>query len=473
MDKSRKQKSKKPIDLTSNGDLFSASDFDLGSRSKIDSNTVMQKTNIKEKQETIPVEKEHTTYIRPEETRKRDIRKKKSVKATSDILVFDDLDSDLSDDNCDIRVGFPTNSLLSKLHESTSSITFEIATSLKTLVFGSASKSFNSEWKSQSFSFCDLPDLEYGIVQIKGGPCGILAAMQATVLKFLLFMKDKQRVDTRRPPNPSVAERTNTLIESIAEILWRAGSGKNASVVMSSIKEKFIGGGRYRSDGITETLTIYNFAVFDNMRAFISQNISQFESESRNGCIIFLYSLVFSRTIECIKDDMDEKNATLIGAHGYCTQELVNLCLTGKAVSNVFDGNMELDSGGDEKSLLKGIGKQSDIGLLSLFEHYESCMVGENYKIPKYPIWVVCSESHFSTLFSIEERLLLDRKLQRRFDLYYYDGLARQDEEIRLTIDARGPPVQNTNDLIPPLEHCIRTKWKNAVVNWNQTEPIL
>ena len=30
-------------------------------------------------------------------------------------------------------------------------------------------------------------------------------------------------------------------------------------------------------------------------------------------------------------------------------QELVNLCLTGKAVSNVFDGNMELDSGGDEK----------------------------------------------------------------------------------------------------------------------------
>ena len=26
------------------------------------------------------------------------------------------------------------------------------------------------------------------------------------------------------------------------------------------------------------------------------------------------------------------------------------------------------------------------------------------------------------------------RKLQRRFDLYYYDGLARQDEEIRLTI---------------------------------------
>ncbi len=29
------------------------------------------------------------------------------------------------------------------------------------------------------------------------------------------------------------------------------------------------------------------------------------------------------------------------------------------------------------------------------------------------------------------------------------------------------------DDLIPPLEHCIRTKWKNASVDWNHTEPIL
>ena len=30
--------------------------------------------------------------------------------------------------------------------------------------------------------------------------------------------------------------------------------------------------------------------------------------------------------------------------------------------------------------------------------------------------------------------LLYSRKQQSRFDLFYYDGLARQDEEIRLTI---------------------------------------
>ncbi|KAL2307137.1 hypothetical protein Nmel_000085, partial [Mimus melanotis] len=55
-------------------------------------------------------------------------------------------------------------------------------------------------------------------------------------------------------------------------------------------------------------------------------------------------------------------------------------------------------------------------------------------KTPKYPIWLVCSESHFSVLFCLEKDLLSDWKTGRRFDLYYYDGLANQDEEIRLTV---------------------------------------
>ena len=49
--------------------------------------------------------------------------------------------------------------------------------------------------------------------------------------------------------------------------------------------------------------------------------------------------------------------------------------------------------------VLKGIEKQSDIGLLSLFEHYKSIKVGNNLKNPKFPIWVICSESHFTVLF--------------------------------------------------------------------------
>ena len=56
-------------------------------------------------------------------------------------------------------------------------------------------------------------------------------------------------------------------------------------------------------------------------------------------------------------------------------QELVNLLLTGEAASNVFNDIMELDSGTDDKMVLKGVSSRSDVGLLSLFEHYRSCQV--------------------------------------------------------------------------------------------------
>lgn len=47
---------------------------------------------------------------------------------------------------------------------------------------------------------------------------------------------------------------------------------------------------------------------------------------------------------------------------------------------------------------------------------------------------MVCSESHFSILFSLQPELLSDWRAERLFDLYYYDGLANQQEEIRLTV---------------------------------------
>lgn len=126
---------------------------------------------------------------------------------------------------------------------------------------------------------------------------------------------------------------------------------------------------------------------------------------------------------------MDEPTGKLMGQHGYCTQDMVNLLIHGKAFSNVFNDLILLD-----KLKLKGPNKRNDIGLLSLFEHYKSCEVGSNLKTPKYPIWIVCSESHFSTIFSLKKEILNDWKAENRFDLYYYDGLANQNEQIRLTI---------------------------------------
>ena len=66
-------------------------------------------------------------------------------------------------------------------------------------------------------------------------------------------------------------------------------------------------------------------------------------------------------------------------------QELVNLLLTGKAVSNVFNDVVELDSGNGNITLLKGISSRSDIGFLSLFEHYNVCQVPSERSGPRRP----------------------------------------------------------------------------------------
>lgn len=261
----------------------------------------------------------------------------------------------------------------------------------------------------------------------------------------------------------------------MAEILWRAGGEKQATIAINSGRNHFTPTGNYKSEGVLEKVTRFTVDNIKDLHLILMQHAEQFETGVL-GCILLTISAVLSRSIEKVRGDMDVPTTTLIGAHGYCTQELVNLLLCGRAVSNVFDNDMELDSGNGNMTLLKGIKGHCEVGLLSLFEHYNICKVGAYLKTPRYPIWVVCSESHFSVLFGLQSELLTIQDEGLEFDLYYYDGLANQQEEIRLTVSVgkSAPSCQDVDtDLIPPLEHCIRTRWKNAFVNWNDTEPIL
>ncbi|KAG8003707.1 putative ubiquitin carboxyl-terminal hydrolase MINDY-4 [Nibea albiflora] len=339
------------------------------------------------------------------------------------------------------------------------------AMELKAVLLGSSLNCFSVEWRNQGFTFSETHDLRYGIVQKKGGPCGVLASIQAFVLKKLLF-----------------------------ENIKSSGTG-----LQNSGRNHFTPSAHYRSQGVLEKVTCFTVDNINDLQLLLEQHIEQVRLRLQSyitdcqtfclirlsfpqfesgvlGCILLTVSAVLSRSIDKVREDMDVPTTTLIGAHGYCTQELVNLLLCGKAVSNVFDNDMQLDSGNGNITLLKGIKGQCDIGLLSLFEHYNICKVGAYLKTPCFPIWVVCSESHFSVLFGLQRELLTNQDKGLEFDLYYYDGLANQQEEIRLTISVGKSALscqESDTDLIPPLEHCIRTRWKDASVSWNDTEPIL
>lgn len=138
----------------------------------------------------------------------------------------------------------------------------------------------------------------------------------------------------------------------------------------------------------------------------------------------------------------------VIGQFGHCNQDLINLLLTGRATSNVMDGEVQL---GDSGLTVKGVYQRSSIGYLSHLEAMRYCevmyeercigclhgisitvilmlcpacvatvllhhlvlypgltpdvivmQVGSYMKVPEHPIWVVGSSSHFSVLFSLD-----------------------------------------------------------------------
>ena len=84
-----------------------------------------------------------------------------------------------------------------------------------------------------------------------------------------------------------------------------------------------------------------------------------------------------------------------------------------------------------------------------------------------------CSESHFSVLFN-EDLAISDSNMV--IDFWYYDGLARQESLIKLTVDQGtvGEDARHASrELVSPIEHCLRTKWSGAQISWNGAEPIL
>lgn len=91
----------------------------------------------------------------------------------------------------------------------------------------------------------------------------------------------------------------------------------------------------------------------------------------------------------------------LTAQFGHSSQELINLLLTGQATTNIFDNTMTL--GGSLEC--HGIQSQPSIGYLSQLEALRYCSVGDYYKLPKNPVWVIGSTSHFSVLFGSKECL--------------------------------------------------------------------
>jgi len=132
------------------------------------------------------------------------IRRKKQQasadKKTQKQMLLNELtvDEDINDEN-DVAMfspkTLPMQDIPAKNYLRIDEISLHTAIELKTICFGNAKTSFNAEWRRQGFYFSKHPELRYGLIQEKGGPCGLLASVQAWILKCLIV--DAQQQETR------------------------------------------------------------------------------------------------------------------------------------------------------------------------------------------------------------------------------------------------------------------------------------
>lgn len=124
------------------------------------------------------------------------------------------------------------------------------------------------------------------------------------------------------------------------------------------------------------------------------------------------------------------------------------MLLCGHAAPNVFDDNMDLGGG----MSLKGIPGNVEVGFLTLLESLNFCKVGQYLKCPRWPIWVVGSESHYTVLFALDSSVQDENVHEARQSLIRrtfnsHDGSGGGGF---IAVEALNKVLKETNIIMPP-----------------------
>ncbi|KAK7110059.1 ubiquitin carboxyl-terminal hydrolase MINDY-3-like [Littorina saxatilis] len=269
---------------------------------------------------------------------------------------------------------------------------------------------------TQGFVFSE--DENTALVQLEGGPCAVIAPVQGFLLKNALFTS---RTKTTTELSSVTVEQASTyLYESLGELME---SVEVESYLLVCLEDSELGNPssstsmenaeclesgesspkRRKMDQETfhNKLRCVRCERAGEMRQHLKELMPEYQQDF--GVLLYLYSLLLTKGLEQIKNDMEDPSEPMIdGIHGHGSQSLINLFLTSRAISNVWDNDKEVSG-----LKLRGIQRQSTIGFLTLLEHLRYCEVGWYLKNPQYPIWLLGSETHLTVLFSPEKNLVV------------------------------------------------------------------
>ncbi|KAK3912578.1 Ubiquitin carboxyl-terminal hydrolase MINDY-3-like protein [Frankliniella fusca] len=335
-----------------------------------------------------------------------------------------------------------------KMDKKTPSVVCKEVQDISNILWGPSLKIDVFRRWAQGFHFSN--EEPTALLQCEGGPCAVLAPVQAFIIKTLLetdsledwrkagsekcnkllvkavcdiLSQVKEEVDTKFQlfelcnaednDDPDMSCENTPSQSNLTNGSMNDDSKDDLRLIESSISlRQNLSADKFHSQ--LRVITVDNIAAVE---AFYNERISMLQNTY--GVLLLLYSVICSKGIEQISEEMSDPSESLIDIiHGYGNQSLINLMLTGRAVGHVWDH--EQDVGGLK---LRGLIKQNEVGFLALFEHLRYCEVGSFFKNPKHPVWVVGSETHLTVLFSWEKSLVspetageVARRVFKRFD---------------------------------------------------------
>ncbi|XP_010615541.1 ubiquitin carboxyl-terminal hydrolase MINDY-3 isoform X2 [Fukomys damarensis] len=264
----------------------------------------------------------------------------------------------------------------------------EVTKELMELVWGTKSSPGLSDtifcrW-TQGFVFSESEGS--ALEQFEGGPCAVIAPVQAFLLKKLLFSSEKSSWR-----DCSEEEQKELLCYTLCDILesaccdnsgsyclvsWLRGRTAEETASISGNPAESSCQVEHSSALAVEELGFERFHALIQKRSF--RNLSELKDAvldqysmwaNKFGVLLFLYSVLLTKGIENIKNEIEDASEPLIDpVYGHGSQSLINLLLTGHAVSNVWDGDRECSG-----MQLLGIHEQAAVGFLTLMEALRYC----------------------------------------------------------------------------------------------------
>ncbi|NXW87493.1 MIY4B hydrolase, partial [Alopecoenas beccarii] len=158
---------------------------------------------------------------------------------------------------------------------------------------------FSCEWTQACFRFREpYSDLAYALEAEEGGTRAVLMAVQAHIIKYLLFVRNTEYTHLERLCRISRREQGTALAAALAETLWAAGGGRTATICLGTAAVHAAPSRDRRADSFTERIQLFEFGEKAAAQEFIFDHINCFKGEGSHGVILYLYSLLFSRTLE-------------------------------------------------------------------------------------------------------------------------------------------------------------------------------